>query len=208
MLSEVPQYPSICNSTLNQCVAEEPDAKKRVKLVMYYPTASAFEMINGQEFGGPANWMGKYGDVGLVIGAGNQAYFGGDMASCRLDPGAKILTTPEKFKFTFNAKRLFYWHEHYKLPILFRGDFTWRAAKASGYNYGISMGCPSLMLNPHPDAGALLAKRYAALKKRIGDRTLRVAINVKNECDGFRNIFARILRDYPTLSCSRSTPLR
>lgn len=189
--------PKLCNTSISKCQKNQPDPAKRTSLMFYYPTANAFDKLNVRQFGTEANNLRKYGDLVLVLGAGIQEYFTEGSTFCGIKHGGRIETSPESFNFTHNALRALKQLQDKKLPVTMRGDFTWRAAKRAGFEYGISLGCPSLMLNPAPNAGELLAKKYDALKKRIGDRTLKIAINVKNECNGFPKIFEKILQDYP-----------
>jgi len=171
---------------------EQPIADKRTRLMFYYPTANAFDKANIGQFGTEVNSMEKYDDIMLVLGVGIQEYFTSNSTFCGINHQGRVETKPENFKFTDNGLRVLAAHEERRLPITFRGDFTYRAAKEAGYNYGISLGCPSLMLNPDPDAGQALAVRYAALKERIGDRTLKIAVNIKNECAGFKTTRTRL----------------
>lgn len=166
--------------------------------MFYYPTANAFDIENIGQFGTEVNNIEKFGDIFLIIGVGIQEYFekGNKFCGIRTNKG-KIETKAEDFQFTENGRRVLAIHEKLKLPITFRGDFTAKAAMKAGYNYGISLGCPSLMLNANPDIGQVLARKYAAMKNRIGDRTLKIAVNIKNECAEFVPVFTRILRDYP-----------
>jgi hypothetical protein len=72
---------------------------------------------------------------------------------------------------------------HGQPNIFFRGNFTNEVARRSGVSHSLSMGCPSLFLNPTPDLGTQIATKFSRLRERLldGDRSLRVAFTVSSE---------------------------
>lgn len=188
-------YPQVCNTTVRECEAGMA-AEERTTLVLYRPTANVF-WDNVNTFGTEVVQMNKYGDWSLSVGIGTQATFGLNGTLGDFSPGEKIETVAEDHVFTKNALRFLDLHERRGMPMLMRGDYTWKAAKARGYNYGISLGCPSLMLHEDVNIGKVLEGKYEALKGRIGDRSLKIAINIKTSQVKYFRFFKSILDAYP-----------
>lgn len=184
-----------CNTTrllcFNQHVAEGSNS-----MVSYRPGANFFNPRNVVRFKYDLEGLRRFKTTPLLIGVGVQAYFTKNSTKIDLDPGREIETQPEDFEFLDNAKELLNELQERKAPMLFRGDFTLKAAQNAGYMYGISNGCPSLFMNEDVWLGETLQRRYEEIGKRVGDKSLKIAINIK-EGTRFRSWYKAILSSYP-----------
>lgn len=82
------------------------------------------------------------------------------------------------------------------VDLLVRGKFTESIARRAGFSRVRSVGCPSLFLNKDSKLGLSLHQKYSELKKRVGDRSLRVAVTLSSFRNDFR-VFPRIAKEYP-----------
>lgn len=167
-----------------------------LRMVSYRPGANYFHSKGTNLFGKDIEAIRDFEIVPLLIGIGAQAYFTKNSTDVDLFPGRDVETTEMDVKFQDNARTLFALLSARKQPMLFRGDFTLRAAQIAGYAYGLSTGCPTLFLNKHVDMGVEMQKRYSQLAKRVNDTSLKVAINIK-EGLRFMNFVRYILDRYP-----------
>jgi len=167
-------------------------------LLVYQPVANIFNEWFQNALIKETKALEENGDTILIIGAGIQLQYYNDTNLSDINPGHPIYTNVNDFKFTTQAERFLNALNVRKMPAIFRGDFTWKAAKRSGYDYGISLGCPSLLTNPSNKLGQTLETKYKALKDRIGDRSLRIALNIQwFQSPRIMDMSYRILRNYP-----------
>lgn len=185
----------ICRDLYEAC-AEKHDVKNGSHVVHYKPVANAFNG-DGGTFGVERNVLRRYGERLLIVGIGVQEYFGRNGTMKDMAPGRKIETGVKDFAFTNNSLSLMSILEDRGLPMLMRGDFTWTAAQRAGYRQGISLGCPSLLMNGDITLGEKLEAKYRALRNHIGDRSLKIAINIKTSMPQYFNFFKSILDAYP-----------
>lgn len=179
------------------------------KILFYQPRANHFRHDAEGEFEEDIKRMKEGGDQVsiLVIGAGIQLQFYNDTSSPDIFPGHPVTKPVADFKFRKDAEIFLRMLNDRKLPATFRGDLTWRTAQAIGYEHGISLGCPSLLINPSVNLGQILRRKYQALKDRIGDRALRVALNVQWwDSPKTMAMSYRILDDYPNAVVYAQSP--
>jgi len=168
------------------------------KILRYKPISNIFNIWFQTALSPLTAQMKNNGDLVLLVGAGVQFEFYNDTGLSDINPGHPINKNVYDFKFTQAALGFFKALNERKMPALFRGDFTWKAAKLSGYDYGLSLGCPSLLINPSITLGQTLARKYEALKQRIGDHSLRIALNVQwIQSPKSMEMSYRILKEYP-----------
>lgn len=183
-----------CNQSHSSCLKElQADASAKT-IVLYRPVANVFNERRLAEFRFE-NVLLKSGGLPLFVGIGIQASFRKSGKSDLL-PGGVIETRAEEFSFREGEMTLLKELQELKIPMFTRGHFTTNATRATGYQYAISNGCPSLMISGDVRLGETLERKYNALKSRIGDRSLKVAINLKNLPEFFL-VCKRILDDYP-----------
>lgn len=181
---------SVCLDQLKRSVNGE-----QSQLIEYRPGANYFNSQRTADFGYDLRVLSKNSHL-LLIGVGSQASFTKNESNDDINPGMKIQVRPKDFEFSTGGKNLLTALQERKQVMLFRGDFTLEAARTIGYTYGISNGCPSLFISTDVHLGQSLQKKYDALKTRIGDKSLRVAINMKNS-ERFTEYYKNVLRLYP-----------
>lgn len=186
---------SSCNQSYSECHQSEISGTSR-QLVSYRPGANYFNSKRPGAFSIDIEALQSYGVIPLLIGIGVQAFFTKNGTGVDLFPGREIETSDSDVAFNKNAQLLFSLLNSKKYPMLFRGDFTLRAARRMGYSYGLSTGCPTLFLNELPALGSLLETKYSQLARRINDTSLKIAINVK-EGSKFMVFVRDILDRYP-----------
>ncbi|CAN8074326.1 unnamed protein product [Agarophyton chilense] len=184
-----------CNNTRMTCQTERSDLGER-QMMFYRPIANIFDLTNTMTFAYERLIVERDGDVLLFVGIGIQQFFQPDIKIDDLNPGEHIRTTPKNFKFTEDAMKMLSTLQKYKMPMFVRGQFTLEATKHAGYEYGISTGCPSLFINRDVLLGRSLATKYEALRNRIGDRSLKIAFNMKPQLK-LTKIFVGLLNNYP-----------
>ncbi|PXF42656.1 Glucose-6-phosphate/phosphate translocator 1, chloroplastic [Gracilariopsis chorda] len=184
-----------CNRTRSVCSKKVPEVEDR-KMLYYRPIANIFDLGVQMLFEFERRVVEEDGDVMLLIGIGIQHSFQRNIRVEDLSPGEQIRTSAKDFEFTEPAKAMLQTMQAHKVPMLMRGSFTLEAARLAGYEYGVAAGCPSLFINNDVHLGRSLQLKYEALKRRIGDRTLKVAINMKpqKKITGF---LASLLEEYP-----------
>ncbi len=182
----------VCGS-LNKC--RKRSLKEKRNVFHYSPMANMFNPKLTEFFKSHRDTVENLGEMTLIIGIGMQSGYFQNVTSYQLGNGLEIETTPEQFEFTPNALAFLRTMQKKKIPMTFRGDFTWKAASLAGYKYGISLGCPSLMINADPYLGKVLAEKYKQLKSRISDKSLKIALNVSFKSN--LKFFKRIIDEYP-----------
>lgn len=166
----------VCETTREECANNSTFAGRR--FVHYRPTANLLNTRRPFEFEYVRKAL-KEGDVYLFVGIGIQHLFRDTVKWDDLSPGTKIETTADTVQYPAEIYAFLNLLQEYHNPMLVRGDFTLRANQNAGYHYGVSIGCPTLFLNQATRAGRLLQKKYDALRSRIGDQSLKIAINYK-----------------------------
>lgn len=187
-----------CNETRELCEALHPELTNGGRVLTYRPAANLFNYrLSGGLFKSNLDMLNKYEDLLLYVGVGSQAGFIlGDYYNDLRPTEDKITVSPSDLEFPPNAKEYLKGMEERAYPMLLRGNFTRDACLSLGYSHGISVGCPSLMLNADVQLGKRLEHKYEALRSRIGDRSLRIAINSRKETR-YHTFFMSILNAYP-----------
>jgi len=178
-------------ATYSECKRIKNRKSKNSRILLYHPMANQFNDGLEDRFDALAKKMEGNKDVVLIVGVGIQLNLFRETDFIDINPGAQITNNVSNFKFTKPAKKFLNFLNTRQIPATFRGDITWQATKQSGYNYGVSLGCPSLLINPSINLGHSLAKKYELLKLRIGDRSLRIALNIHWAGPGWNSNFAR-----------------
>lgn len=184
-----------CNQTRRVCSKTMPEVKDR-KMLYYRPIANIFDLGVTMHFEFERRVVEADGDVMLLVGIGIQHSFTPGVRIEDLSPGEHIRTTAKDFVFSESAKAMLRTMQAHKVPMLMRGNFTLEAARLAGYQYGVAAGCPSLFINNNIYLGRSLELKYEALKRRIGDRSLKVAINMKPQ-QKITGFLTSVLNEYP-----------
>lgn len=192
-----------CNQSTLACEKRHDSDNTHIETIIYRPSANAFSEMDMSQinFTAVLERMNSRNEICLFIGIGSQAGFTLDDNNALGHHHLKselqnIEAQSYNFKFMPETRRFLLEMERRRVPMLMRGDFTRDAARKVGYTHGISLGCPSLMLNPDVHMGATLQRRYTALRKRIGDKSLKIAITNRNE-PRFLELLMDILNHYP-----------
>eukprot|EP00178_Gracilaria_changii_P014273 TRINITY_DN40354_c0_g1_i1.p1 TRINITY_DN40354_c0_g1~~TRINITY_DN40354_c0_g1_i1.p1 ORF type:complete len:815 (-),score=134.76 TRINITY_DN40354_c0_g1_i1:363-2807(-) len=184
-----------CNNTRVTCAAERSDLGEK-RMVFYRPIANIFDITSTMKFAYERLIVERDGDALLFVGIGIQQFFQPDITIDDLNLGEKIRTKARDFEFTEHALKMLQTLQKHKLPMFVRGQFTLEAAEHAGYKYGLSTGCPSLFINQDVHLGRTLEAKYNALKERIGDRSLKIAVNMKPQ-KKLTKLFVSVLHTYP-----------
>lgn len=158
--------------------------------------ANFFSQKRASDFTYENRWLATGEVLFLIVGVGVQELFNTDPKLRDLIPGETIRTTYKDFRFKDGQMRFLTTMQRKNVPIFFRGDFTRDASKLAGYNSGVSNGCPSLMISHDVRLGRMLQTRYEQLKLRVGDRSLKLAINIK-PTPNFVKLYKYLLARYP-----------
>lgn len=132
----------------------------------------------------------------FLLGVGAQAEFFPKNLESDLGTLAAIATGPDTHVVSRAAKRLFKKLEERKETTFFRGRYTAAVAKKHGYTHGLVTGCPSLMVSTDIHLGVTLEDRYNSIASRVGDTTLKLAINIINKI-GVNDMYMKLLDRYP-----------
>lgn len=143
-----------------------------------------------------AGIMSKSDEPYYIVGAGTQPIFNYDMSLVDVGAADSIAVGPEDYNLIDEGRNLLQVMQRKKQVAFFRGAFTNAVAKRFGYTYGLETGCPSLMINRDVRLGQSLQIKYDAIAKRIGDKSLKIAINLSKP-PRLRQIYWQILREYP-----------
>ncbi|PXF40522.1 Triose phosphate/phosphate translocator, chloroplastic [Gracilariopsis chorda] len=166
----------ICETTKEECVRNSTFAGRR--FVHYRPTANLLNTRRAFAYDDVRDVL-QSGDVYLYVGIGIQYLFRDTVKWDDLSPGTKIETSVDTVQYPADTYMFLNLMQKHRNPMLVRGDFTLRTNQNAGYHYGVSTGCPSLFINQAVRAGRLLQRKYDALKSRVGDLSLKIAINYK-----------------------------
>ena len=195
-LHRLPDFSNVkmCNGSQPACAAKEaigPDSH----VVVFRPVANIFHDKNVRGFKFYVDLLNEGGKV-IFVGLGVQAYFHDGHYDEKKYANSEPELKPRDFQLEPEAKELLQTMQKKKNKMLTRGNFTTMALKRAGYDYAISAGCPSLMLSMETRLGRVLEPKYRAVANRIGDKSLKVAINIVPE-PGLMRVYIGLLRDYP-----------
>ena len=202
MVWEYTAYEMVVNVS-NRRVCEEiegcPRKSKTIGRMVYKPTANVLREGFAKMYSSVLQGMKTYHDIPFFVGIGVQSTFMPripNVITRDLLPGKEIVNTPKDYDFGIEARELLKSFQQRKLPMLVRGNFTLQVLQHAGYSYGISVGCPSIFLNKELYLGREMEKKYINLMQRVGDTSLKVAININTKPNLMRFVL-RLLDRYP-----------
>lgn len=180
-------------------------AESRRRVVHFYPSANMFYDMS-QDVANPS-----YVNISAIlhklsrlppsmsfflIGVGAQSEFHPSKAKSDLGSLPGIATGPHTHVLTRDAVTLFEVLQKRNETTFFRGRYTNAVAQRYGYTHGVVTGCPSLMVSMDVHLGQTLEKRYNEIAARVGDRTLKLAINIVNKKQ-LNEMYFNLLDKYP-----------
>lgn len=172
------------------------NSEKPMKLIDYFPTANVLRKYPVGILPIFYKQMEDYGDQILMIGAGIQVPFDtlkSENALTSLKFSQKDIS---KIVLHRNSTSFLETMQRNNGFASFRGELTLRTAENYGFKNGISLGCPTLLINKSPEIGKILMKKYQDVSKRVGDKTLKVALNLNFRVEnGYE--YKTILKEYP-----------
>lgn len=160
--------------------------------LLFWPVANVFLENQLRTIGSIIPARLKLGYEALVIGAGLQSSFvstAGQLKGSSRQDLVKDFHPNETLEFLGDMEKR-------SQTIMVRGDITLQSLEGAGFTNGISAGCPSLFLNKEVHLGRVMEAKYEALKNRIGDRKLKIGININN-AEGLFRVLLKIYRKYP-----------
>lgn len=185
-----------CNASVPICMNKlNPEPGPNSKLILYRPVANYFNDRREQPQADLKYMQGERISV-FFVGIGVQSFFTYNKSFNDLTPGMKIETRPENFQFADYDVELLKAAQEKEQPILFRGTYTRNAARSVGYTHGVALGCPSLMISEEVRLGEILEAKYEKLRSRVFDKTLKIAINMKQSTK-YMELCLSILANYP-----------
>lgn len=185
-----------CTESRNVCLRYA--RVQNASLVEYRPVANYLKMSHehpGTRFSYVTSSL-KRGMATLFVGIGLDMPFRKNASECDLNPTLRVETTVDDFTVSEAGQAVLDGLQKVKFPMLTRGDMTRDVCRKNGYEYAISNGCPSLMISENVRLGETLEPKYRALKDRIRDTSLKVAINFKSTPRYFAMVWT-ILKKYP-----------
>lgn len=141
--------------------------------------------------------MSTFGEPFLFVGIGTQSSFSADAERNDFGMADAIANTPEDYTLVDEGVRMLRKLHAMNMPVFFRGAFSSRVANLAGLARGIDSGCPSLMLNKKVRLGDVLQGGYDGVSARVGDRSLRVAVNLAAGMPKLRKWYLGIMERYP-----------
>lgn len=198
-----------CVGSLGHCTRDDVGAvSKYDRIVRYRPGANMFvDMIQTTfRIAGHVSFLTaivnnltREEDYPLfLVGVGVQFEFNRDIELTDLCMAKSIALKQADFSISAIALEMFKIFESRKQVTFFRGEFINSIAKSYGYNHGVATGCPSLFINPSVRIGRdVLQAKYDAISSRLGDRSLKLAINVSPKRLQLSEFYVGILERYP-----------
>lgn len=188
-----------CAGSFKTCTEMYPES---THVVAYQPAANlliesgAWNAHTGKHLLDIKRLMMSYGTPYMLLGAGAQGLFSRNKSQMDFRAADGIQLHVDDYNLIPQGVELLTAMQQQKQVVFFRGSFTESVAKRNGYHLGVATGCPSLMLNRKARLGAHLQAKYDALKARIGDTSLKIAMTYRpNEKYGL--FLLRIFKRYP-----------
>lgn len=190
----------ICNLTMSKCIQKY---KSLSKIVHYFPfandmaTEELYHPVRIQKMNLSSHIIKESRDTFFALGLGTQAEFSAEKAKQDLGLALDIEIKPEDVKLHSSSVNFLSEMESMKQVAFFRGSFTNKVAKLHGYHYGIETGCPTLMINHDVALGKSLQRKYDEISQRIGDRTIKLALNSNPMFPRIQRLCVKLMELYP-----------
>lgn len=141
--------------------------------------------------------MSMHNEPFFFVGIGTQSSFHQDHDQNDFAMADTIVNSPDDYDLVDEGVTMLKKLQQMKTTVFFRGAFSNKVAKLSGYTYGVETGCPSYMLNTNVRLGQMMQPKYDSISKRINDRSIKVAVNVAAGMMRLRAWYLNILKTYP-----------
>lgn len=194
-LIDLDDTPTCKASYIKDCA--EKARSKGMSPVMLKPVANLLNPNDQKVFGGTAGMIEGNGVRILIIGLGVQVEFRLGSNDPEFNSSAKITTSSVDFVHPENTKAFLRVMSESGGEMLLRGQFALNVTRSGGFTRGHSLGCPSLFINDDVRLGKTLEEKYKSIVSRRGDRTLKVAVNLKRKCRGIAKQIVHFRDNYP-----------
>ena len=186
---------TICDSNRrDECAVVAKD--KGLKQVVYNPQANTLNPDNPNIFGGLTKLIQADQAETLMVGIGVQMEFRRQSNDPEFNSDARIKVTSDDYLHPNKTKNFLREMEKTGSIMFARGEFTVNITRRGGFTGAHAIGCPSFWINEDVHLGRTLEQKYKAVAARRGDKSLKIAVNIKKMA-GFHRQIAHIRDNYP-----------
>lgn len=184
-----------CKTKIADCMYRVNNPSGKIRTVVYQPLGNILYRQSN-----PANEkkreivrslterLEKSEEAVVLVGVGAHGMTGADQFnSCPGSKQERPVFSPVQYDTHNEVVKLLRALQEREQPVFLLGRITEEIVREAGYTYGVRVGCPTLLINKAAHLGRdVLQPRYDALRKRVSDRSLKVAISARNELCNFK----------------------